>query len=97
MKQCIRRAYPDATVACSALTGPADFDCARPFKMLNGSITTRRAAATSKSFGVAKKARRVAQWQSAAVTWQRRGFESFRAYQGRITVSDPIIVEAIRV
>jgi hypothetical protein len=25
--------------------------------------------------------RRVAQWQSAAYTWQRRGFESFRAYQ----------------
>ena len=24
--------------------------------------------------------RRVAQWQSAANTWQRRGFESFRAY-----------------
>ena len=25
--------------------------------------------------------RRVAQWQSAVSTWQRRGFESFRAYQ----------------
>ena len=29
----------------------------------------------------AKKGRRVDHWQSVALTWQKRGFNSFRAYQ----------------
>jgi hypothetical protein len=29
----------------------------------------------------AQKGRRVAHWQSVALTWQKRGFDSFRAYQ----------------